>query len=476
MRFSQLKTQRLAIWGWGREGQAVYAALRAWEKRHPCSQRPSLLPLTLFCSPQDVILPQVEMDRALDICRQVTVEKLCHFDLVVKSPGISPYHPPAAAASQAGVRFISGTQLWLAEHANTHACLPQSVCVTGTKGKSTTTALIAHLLRSEGYRTALAGNIGLPLLDLAQTQPPADFWAIELSSYQTRDVAASGVRPQVALVLNVFPEHLDWHGDWSTYVRDKLSLVTQAQPNYAVLNAADPTLQSLKDLPSQIVWFNHRAGWHVEDQTLKYQNTSILAADAFPLPGQHNLENLAAALAAVAALGLDARHLARHATSFQALPHRLQMLGWRDGLRWVNDSISTTPKASLAALACFSHQPVVLLLGGYDRGIDWTPYAPQFRHNGPLAVVAFGANRERIVTALSPYAAGRFRLQSTAQLAEAVRLARALAVSSPAVILLSPGAPSFDGYANYIERGNHFAALAGFALQDMAGVPNLGIK
>ena len=476
MRFSQLETQRLAIWGWGREGQAVYAALRAWEQRHPRPQRPSPHPLTLFCSPQDVIAPQVEMDRALRICRQVTVEKLCHFDLVFKSPGISPYRPPASLAAEAGVRFISGTQVWLAEHANTHACLPHSACVTGTKGKSTTTALIAHLLRSAGYRTALAGNIGLPLLDLPETQPPAHFWAIELSSYQTRDVVASGVRPQVALVLNVFPEHLDWHGDWSTYVRDKLALVTQAQPTYAVLNAADPTLRSLTDVPSQVIWFNHPAGWHVEHQTLKYQNTSVLQADAFPLPGQHNLENLAAALTALAAMGLDARHLARHATSFRALPHRLQMLGWRDGLRWVNDSISTTPKASLAALACFSHQPVVLLLGGYDRGIDWTLYGDEFRHNGPLAVIAFGANRERIVTALAPYAAGRFRLQSTPQLAEAVCLARALAASSSAVILLSPGAPSFDAYAHYIERGNHFAALAGFEQQEIAGVPHLGIN
>ena len=131
--------------------------------------------------------------------------------MVVKSPGISPYRAERSRPPRSGTRFIGGTALWFAEHAGAMASR-STICVTGTKGKSTTTALLAHLLRAGGHRTALAGNIGLPLLELLDAEPPPEYWAIELSSYQTGDVAASGVRPDVAVVLNVFPEHLDWHG------------------------------------------------------------------------------------------------------------------------------------------------------------------------------------------------------------------------------------------------------------------------
>ena len=473
MRFSEIRAKRIAIWGWGREGQTVYAALRAWQRRHCDSGMPCAL--TLFCSPHDVLSPQVEADSALTVCRQVTAEHLMRFDVIIKSPGISPYHPPASVACQAGVRFISETQLWFAEQATAEADLPYSLCVTGTKGKSTTTALIAHLLRAAGHRTALAGNIGLPLFDLAATVPPAQFWAIELSSFQTRAVAESGVRPHVAVVLNVFSEHLDWHGSWSRYCCDKLALLTDARPKIAVLNATDPVLRTLSLPHSRVMWFNHPAGWHIEDQTLKYQKHSVLSMAQLPLAGQHNRENLCAALTALDAVGLDAMALAHHVHSFRPLPHRLQILGCLDALTWVNDSISTTPQASLAALARFSGRPVVLLLGGFDRGIDWNPCAERFTHDAPLVIVTFGANGRRIYAALAPYAPHRFRLEATERLADAVHLARHLAVGSHPVVLLSPGAPSFDAYTNYIERGHHFATLAGFDQFEAADIPGLGI-
>ena len=194
MRISELEGQRVAIWGYGREGRSVLAALR-W--RLPSQ------PVTVFCSVDEAASLEQLQDPALTIATQVDAAALSAFDVVVKSPGISPYTSPAADAALNGVRVIGATTLWMAEP-KTGARL----CVTGTKGKSTTTALIAHLLRAGGVRTALAGNIGLPLLELLDVQPPPAVWAIELSSYQAgeaRDV-------DVAVVLNLFPEHLDWHG------------------------------------------------------------------------------------------------------------------------------------------------------------------------------------------------------------------------------------------------------------------------
>src|SRR5690606_32600097 len=174
-----------------------------------------------------------------------SAQALAAFEVVIKSPGISPYRPDALAAAEQGTQFIGGTALWFAEHAAADGVVHDTICVTGTKGKSTTTALLAHLLRAAGHRTGLVGNIGLPLLEVLDPQPAPAYWAVELSSYQTGEVARSGARPQVAVVLNLFPEHLDWHGSEQRYLEDKLKLVTEAAPRIAVLNAADPHLAAL---------------------------------------------------------------------------------------------------------------------------------------------------------------------------------------------------------------------------------------
>src|SRR5690606_6154264 len=194
-----------------------------------------------------------------------------------------------------------GTALWFAARPDA-----RTVCVTGTKGKSTSSALLAHLLRAGGHRTALAGNIGQPLLELIDGE--AAYWVVELSSYQTRDVAASGVRPDVALVTNLFPEHLDWHGSQERYVEDKLSLVTHARPRIAVLNAADPTLAALGAglTDSEVRWFGTPSGWHLRGDALWRGGREVLHGRRLPLPGRHNLGNLCGVFAAIEALGLDA--------------------------------------------------------------------------------------------------------------------------------------------------------------------------
>lgn len=461
MRISQLEGRRVALWGWGREGRAAHALLR---RRLPS------LPLTLFCSQAEAVQAAALGDGLLIARTDISGEALGGFEVVIKSPGISPYSAEAVQAQARGARLLGGTALWFGEHPEA-----RTVCVTGTKGKSTTTALLAHLLRGGGHRTALAGNIGLPLLEVMDPQPAPQLWAIELSSYQTGDVADSGVRPEVAVVLNLFPEHLDWHGSQQRYIQDKLALVTRAHPRIAVLNAADPLLFKLELPHSHIVWFNHAQGWHLRGDVLYRGDAEVFDARAVPLPGRHNRGNLCAALAAIEALGIEASALAPAALTFQPLPNRLQTLGTRNGISYVNDSISTTPHATLAALECFSGQRIALLVGGHDRGLDWHAFADAMREHAPLGIVTMGANGPRIHALLQEVAGqGGFALSSAPDLASAMQQAEAM-LGGQGVVLLSPGAPSFGMYRDYVERGKEFARIAGFDPEAIVAIPGLGV-
>lgn len=468
MRISQLEGKRVALWGWGREGRAAFGVLR---------QRLPSLALTLFCPDAEAAAARAEAGAALQVRSDVSGETLAAFEVVIKSPGISPYGEAAAAAAARGTQFIGGTSLWFAEHADADGTVRDTVCVTGTKGKSTTTALLAHLLRASGARTGLVGNIGLPLLEALDPQPAPAYWAVELSSYQTGEVARSGAHPQVAVVLNLFPEHLDWHGSEARYIQDKLALVTGAAPRIAVLNAADPHLAALSLPDSEVVWFNQPHGWHMRGEWVYRGGQQVFDTANTPLPGRHNRGNLCAVLAAIEALDLDAVALAPAVQDFRPLPNRLQTIGSRDGLRFVNDSISTTPHASLAALECFAGQRIALLVGGHDRGLDWHDFVDHMAHDvPPVEIVTMGANGPRIHALLQPLAdAGRFGLHAAGDLDEAVRIACDALGEQGGVVLMSPGAPSYGVYRDYVARGRHFAELAGFDPDQITAIPGIGI-
>ncbi|WP_424683855.1 UDP-N-acetylmuramoyl-L-alanine--D-glutamate ligase [Frateuria sp. YIM B11624] len=451
MRIAELAGQRVAIWGFGREGRAAIAALRA---------RLPQLPLTLFCGAAEVAAAQA-FDPALRVRgEEPDAAALGGFDVVVKSPGISAYKPALLAAQAGGTRFTSGTALWFAEQ-------PQApvVAVTGTKGKSTTTALIAHLARALGVRTALAGNIGLPLLELLDAQ--AQLWAVELSSFQTGE---AGPLP-LGVITSLYEEHLDWHGSRERYVADKLKLAAVART--LLVNGTQEALLERTAAHPQRLLFGVRDGWHVRDGFIRRGDERVFAEADLPVPGGHNALNACAALAALEAMGHDARAAAPALARFHALPHRLQPLGEREGRHWINDSISTTPQATLAALASLAGREVTVIVGGHDRGLDWSGFVEAVSDQADLAIVAQGANGPRIAAALrEAQAVGDVTLVAT--LAEAVERARALTPAG-GVVLLSPGAPSFDQFHDYADRGRHFAELAGFDGQAISGIEGLGV-
>ncbi len=450
-RFAELAGRRVAVWGHGHEGRAALAALRA---RLPGQ------PVTLFCSAAEAGIAAAGGLQV--VTRPPDATALAAFDVVIKSPGISIYRPEVLAAAQAGVRFTSGTALWFGEHPHARV-----IAVTGTKGKSTVSALVAHLLRALGRRVALAGNIGLPLLELLDPPQWPDWWVVELSSFQTREAGPVAV----GVLNNLYEEHLDWHGSRARYAADKLALTAVARR--LVVNAWQPELLERTAGHPDRHPFGEADGWHPREGAIWRAGKSILERACLPLPGAHNAANLCAALAAVEAAGEDACAAAAAVASFQPLPHRLQTLGEHDGRTWIDDSIATTPQATLEALASLRPGCTTVLVGGFDRALDWRRFAQRVRDDPPHAIVTMGANGPRIHARLTA-TGGDYRLQAAGSVADAVQAARTLTPTG-GVVLLSPGAPSFDQYANYAERGRHFAALAGFDPAMIGSIQGLGI-
>jgi len=451
MRFSDLRGRRVAVWGFGREGHAVIKALR--------SQLPTQA-LTLFCRAAEADAARA-FDPALEVVAgEPDAAMLARFEVVVKSPGISAYKPAPLAAQAQGTQFTSGTALWFGENAQARV-----IAVTGTKGKSTTSALIAHLARSAGVRTALAGNIGLPLLELLGQR--ADLWVIELSSFQTGEAGPL----ELGVVTSLYEEHLDWHGSRERYVADKLKLADVSRT--LLVNGLQPgLLERTQDHPQRLL-FGTPEGWHVRDGFIRRGVQAVFPIGQLAAPGLHNALNACAALAALEAVGMDALAAAPALAMFRPLPHRLQPLGERDGWHWVNDSISTTPLATLAALESLHGRTVTVLVGGHDRGLDWTPFVEAMRAAPAHAIVCMGSNGARIADALR-VAGVACPLRLVDNLAAAIAAAKARTPAA-GVILLSPGAPSFDQFKDYAERGRRFAELAGFADKAIAGIVGLGV-
>jgi len=450
MRIADLAGRRVAIWGFGREGHAVIKALRM---RLPAQ------PLTLFCSDAEVDAART-FDASLEIViGEPDATTLSRFDVVVKSPGISAYKPALLAAQAQGTQFTSGTALWFGENPDARV-----IAVTGTKGKSTTSALIAHLARALGVRTALAGNIGLPLLELLGQ--PADLWVMELSSFQTGEAGPL----ELGVITSLYEEHLDWHGSRERYVADKLKLADAART--LLVNGLQPGLLERTAAHPHRLLFGTPEGWHVRDGAIRRGGQAVFDTATLAAPGLHNALNACAALAALEAIGMDALAAAPALAHFRPLPHRLQPLGERDRWHWVNDSISTTPLATLAALESLHGRAVTVLVGGHDRGLDWTPFVDAMRSTPPNAIVCMGSNGARIEAALRS-AEIACPIMRVADLAGAVAEAKTHTPHG-GVILLSPGAPSFDQFKDYAERGRRFAALAGFDVA-ITGIEGLGI-
>ena len=414
MRVDELHGRRIAIWGFAREGQATLRFLR---ERDPC------LAITVLDDADSIR----DVDVPLIGGRASIAAAIGDFDVVVKSPGISLYDPLVLKARANGVQFTSLLNLWFAD-----APTCRTICVTGTKGKSTTTALIAHILRGVGWNALAAGNIGVPVTELPREG--LDAAVIEVSSYQAADFSG---QCDIAVLTSLFQEHLDWHGSVAAYRRDKLNLLRHARHSLIsseALAAVDEVLDLARRRPGT---FAPCPDLHIGNRYL-----------ARP----HNLSNLAGALAVVRSLGADAAAALRAAEDFPPLPHRQQEIGEVDGVLYVDDSISTTPEATIAALEVYRDRAVTVIIGGHDRGIDYGALVSRLQTEPRPSVVLVDASGTRIHDQLESSA----RIRLVGSMSEAVAQAREMTPRG-GVILLSPAAPSYGTYRSFIERGKDFA-------------------
>jgi UDP-N-acetylmuramoyl-L-alanine---L-glutamate ligase len=433
--WSDLRGARVGLWGLGREGHASLRKLRAM----------GVEPLLVDDSPgeQGVLKTADGGLEALERCQ-----------VVIKTPGISPYIPEADELRTAGVTLAGGLGLWMNE-----ADLARVVYVTGTKGKSTTSSVIGHLLRGLGRKILVGGNFGAAPYD-PDRGSDYDYWVIEVSSYTATDLA---VTPPVTAVTSLHPDHLPWHGGVERYYRDKLSATTRPGADLTIANGDSELLREREGL------LGPRVLWVSESDEV-----DATWMEPLGLPGRHNRRNALIARAVLRALGTaagdkkltrqaaDDRELARAARGFTPLPSRLTPIGAVGGVTFIDDSLSTNVLPTLAALDSFPGQRVALIVGGQDRGIDYSPLAEGVRARlEPTSVLTLPDSGPRITEAftatVTPEDGGFDGIADCTDLDEAVT--RAFSWATPdGVVLLSPAAPSFGRFRDYRDRGDHFAA------------------
>ncbi len=440
--------RQVGVIGFGREGKSFLDFL----KREAAVQQ-----IVLF---DDRAIPDGELAAAgLASVRNLTgpggadAASDVHLDVIFRSPGVSIHHHPVLQRL-CGVPVVTSAGLWLERYQDA-----RSIVITGTKGKSTTAAVLHHVLLAMGRGAVLGGNIGVPLLDIA---PGRDESVLELSSYQIADLA---VAPHVGVILNLYPEHVDWHGSVEQYYADKCRLLTQLCPRDAIVNGASETLRAQVPANRITRCFGVRDGYHVQAGGLWHGVRPVPVEPR--LRGEHNLLNICAVLEILRALGLIAPDeleppaVIEAINGFAPLAHRLEEVGTIHGRLYVNDSISTTPESILAALSVYRGRPVTLILGGYDRAQDYGLVGRALAGSGVMALLGLPNNGARALEecgAALGHAPGLERVLC-ASLEEAMERAARLTPEG-GVVLLSPGAPSYGQFRNFEDRGERFRTLA----------------
>lgn len=367
---------------------------------------------------------------------------------IVKSPGIPHTSDEYIALDRAAVPMTSLMDLWLTENRD------RVIAVTGTKGKSTTSALVQHILTSVGRSAALAGNIGIPVG--ARVAEDIDCAVTEVSSYQAAEITAS---PRVAIVTSLYPEHLPWHGGFERYVADKLRLVAHDPESIVVPDLADDLGRRVRAVSGDArILSPADIGITVSDGEVSWAGVGSLALADMNLVGLHNLMNAALALTAVDAYDgeVDRARALDAVASFTPLAHRLEVVPSTDGRIWIDDGLATAPQAVVAALTSVIAPRIALIAGGSERDLDFAPIVDALAGRDDVDLVCTGPAGARLARAAQGRAG---RIHVADDFAHAVSVARSLTGPGD-VILLSPGAPSFDEFADYEARA---AVFRGFA-------------
>lgn len=433
MQFRELANKNVVIWGAGREGNAAAAQLAAAH------------------------IPAQIVTTAPDVDNSAALQTLAHADVIIKSPGIPHTSPEYQQLATAGACFTSLMDLWLSDYGD------KTVAVTGTKGKSTTSSMTHHIFQQLGVHSVIGGNLGIALT--SELGNSAEVVVAEVSSYQAAEVSSS---PRIGVCTSLYPEHLPWHGGLTQYIQDKTrlfahgcqTLILPDQQLFNKLSAANPKLATVSVCTPQAV------GITVTETELRWTGVGTLHAQELAFHGAHNLQNAALALTAVSQHPLTSEFAAATLLSalknFKPLKHRLETVPSADGRTWVDDGLATAPEAVIAALKTFQKNRIALLFGGAERGLDFTCLADYFVANPllqtRLQVIAMGPAGTRFADLLKQRGVA-IPVTLSNDFAHAIELARTQTASGD-VVLLSPGAPSFNEFQDYAERSAAFQRAA----------------
>lgn len=417
----RLSGKKILIAGFGREGRST---LRFLQDYMPDA-------VVGIADKNATALQELDKERYMLFSGDDYMKSSSEFDIVIKTPGISVKDADIDVS-----KISSQTDLFL------EAFHSQIVGITGTKGKSTTSTLIYHLLRESGNDVVLAGNIGIPIFDCIPDITERTIIVYELSAHQLQFINRS---PHVGIILNVFEEHLDHFGTFEKYKYAKINVLRyMCDYDVAVVN---------NDLSKEAELLKKK---YVDFETSQFDCCNI-KWEELPLLGDHNKLNVKAALSACISLGISLDKLIPHLYTFKPLEHRQEFVGVFNGMKFFNDSISTIPQATIAALSTIKNVNF-LLLGGFDRGIDYSPLASYLKDNPVENVLVTGAAGQSIKNALLAVAY-KGRIIEYSDLESAFEIIRQ-ETKTNGVCLLSPAAASYDRYKNFEERGRIFKELA----------------
>lgn len=455
----RLQSRSLLVLGLGREGLSTLAFLRrrfpgkplAVADRQPLAQLDEATRQVIEADPNvQAFFGPDYMEHARD------------YEVICKSPGVYPSELAGFVAE--GQELTSNAALFF-------ECCPGSIVgVTGTKGKSTTTSVIYSVLTRGSGDVRLTGNIGIAPLSSLDGATEATTFVAELSSYQLMYVRRS---PHIAVLQNIVPEHLDYHGSFDSYVDSKRNITRyQAPADYLLYNADYPLplqiAQESKACSLPFAFERHGAtGCFLEDNWLTVnlggRGERIVRAADVPLKGRFNLLNVMPGVLVGRIMGVPPAEIAEAIRAFKPLEHRLEYAGTVKGVQYYNDSLATVPEATAGAMEAFPGSRFILMLGGFDRGLDYAPLAQAILSNNVRAMLLFPTTGERIWDTLLAAAGLNSALPEhhfVTTMHEAVEYAATLAQPGD-IVLLSPAAPSFGTFKDYRDRGNQFKAEVG---------------
>ena len=371
-------------------------------------------------------------------------------DVVFRTPGMHPGNPAIEALRRRGAEITSEMEVFF----ELAPCF--IVAVTGSDGKTTTTTLIAEMLKAEGKTVWLGGNIGTPLLPLCRQMKPDDYAVVELSSFQLMDMKRS---PQRAVVTNLAPNHLDVHRDMEEYVQAKKNIFRFQNPGDLLVLNADNEITASFTGRGETHFFSRKdrtnCVWE-ENGVIYRRGEKVLASEEILIPGTHNVENYMAAIAAVDGLVRD-ETIRQVARNFGGVEHRIELVRVKDGVKFYNDSIASSPSRTIAGLRSFTRK-VILIAGGYDKHIPYDVLGPEIcRHVSKLFLC--GATAGKIRAAVEQ-AEGTEKPEITdcGDFENAVRTAAAAAKGGD-IVLMSPASASFDQFKNFMVRGECFKRI-----------------